>query len=894
MLKYHQPFGDDMTAKDRRPTTRSGDDGTPFVSDWTSRVPFDDIKGKKPVDDPVRMLEGWQERRKKESAVFETRVGDWNTVPAALLSLLSRHRRAVARIVVPPGNHLDFMGRRQPGGWTGTGFLVGPNLLLTNHHVLNSPEVAAAASIEFDYELPEDQLVVELATPEPPTVRFSLDPSRLFLTSPATGSGLDFTFVWTSEDAAKQFGTIRLERGSFMIRPGEPVFVIHHPAGRLKEASLDDTELLGINSTCLLYAADTEGGSSGACVFNSRGKLVALHHAFREGEDLKAKFPDARQDGREVSVANEGIKIAAIALDLEHRISQGGADARSAAEILRNIEGSDTLTGVFGGLGRAVDAQSDHGRVVELYGASDQDIDVGFWDLQWLKGSKDPDKLYDVATAITDLNLDAWCLIQVPADAVDGILAKLDEKFGEKFRFEFAEEEGQRLQLATAVIWRPSSVSLERGRWDASMNGAWTRPVRATGSPDPAKPVFAVEPALFHLRALKCPTEAAVNLVAVNSKALGQDELRRRLMSKFLAHGIGKAIAAGNGKDWIVGANSEPPLEPRDLTALGKGYAPYAANDEQRGGAFSYLRSENSPIDRIFVTGDLSPSEERQRFFHVAKDRTVDKFIRKIADNRPVVMRLSLGGSKAATSERAVVETLQTVFGTPEFRLESGDGWATGLTSAGLTKPAFLSTNRAQFTRLRAEINARLTNQYGAGILPLSEADLWVIIFAEAGIKSGGFVDPEARHSLGERGLLPLPSNVTFWNGADAPRWDRLMPLATNLFHYALYLGQLKNKSVTTVGGRTLYRDLFRVAGIVDTAERQAKLLAGIVHGYFVRANYGGHPVPFDHILDGYSRDVPVDEILRGTRYVHAQTSIPANRERNIKAALDAFHASQP
>ena len=52
--------------------------------------------------------------------------------------------------------------------------------------------------------------------------------------------------------------------------------------------------------------------------------------------------------------------------------------------------------------------------------------------------------------------------------------------------------------------------------------------------------------------------------------------------------------------------------------------------------------------------------------------------------------------------------------------------------------------------------------------------------------------------------------------------------------------------------------------------------------------------MPFDHILDGYSRDIPVDEILRGTRYVHAQTSIPANRERNIKAALDAFNASQP
>ena len=57
-------------------------------------------------------------------------------------------------------------------------------------------------------------------------------------------------------------------------------------------------------------------------------------------------------------------------------------------------------------------------------------------------------------------------------------------------------------------------------------------------------------------------------------------------------------------------------------------------------------------------------------------------------------------------------EGLVKVFGVPEFQLERGDGWATGLTSAGLTKPAFLSTNREQFTRLRAEI----TSEPGASI----------------------------------------------------------------------------------------------------------------------------------------------------------------------------------
>ena len=64
------------------------------------------------------------------------------------------------------------------------------------------------------------------------------------------------------------------------------------------------------------------------------------------------------------------------------------------------------------------------------------------------------------------------------------------------------------------------------------------------------------------------------------------------------------------------------------------------------------------------------------------------------------------------------------------------------------------------------------------------------------------------------------------------------------------------------------------------------------MHGYFVEANYRGRPVPYEHILEGYAWDTPVDRMLRGTEYVHAQTSIPANRERNIQAALAAYRAS--
>ena len=97
------------------------------------------------------------------------------------------------------------------------------------------------------------------------------------------------------------------------------------------EVSVDDTELLGINATCLLYAADTDFGSSGACVFNRNGRLVALYHARRTGAELTTIYVGAAltlRDRRPVDVANEGIKISAIALDLEERMRRGGARRR--------------------------------------------------------------------------------------------------------------------------------------------------------------------------------------------------------------------------------------------------------------------------------------------------------------------------------------------------------------------------------------------------------------------------------------------------------------------------------------------------------------------------------------------------------------------------------------
>src|ERR1044072_2147067 len=85
------------------------------------------------------------------------------------INFLDRGRRsadAVCRIKLPmDGGHAY-----------GTGFLVGPRLLVTNNHVISNAAEAAQAEAEFGYEHDIDGV---LKSP----VQFNLDPNQIFFTS---------------------------------------------------------------------------------------------------------------------------------------------------------------------------------------------------------------------------------------------------------------------------------------------------------------------------------------------------------------------------------------------------------------------------------------------------------------------------------------------------------------------------------------------------------------------------------------------------------------------------------------------------------------------------------------------------------------------------------------
>ncbi|MGY4307473.1 endonuclease G [Bradyrhizobium sp. USDA 4369] len=217
----------------------------------------------------------------------------------------ARASRAVCRIVTtfPEGEAF------------GTGFLVTPRLLITNHHVFTDDEVTRRSRAEFNYQLGGDEtLAVET---------FAFAPDVFFLND----EGLDFALVAVAPSSAKgtpleHFGFCPLIGAEGKIITGQPVNIVQHPSGGLKQVVVRENQLIDLpeNGSAVdqyaYYEADTEPGSSGSPVFNDQWEVIALHHSGvpktnRSGQALDASNKVVPSDGDQTRVewiANEGIR----------------------------------------------------------------------------------------------------------------------------------------------------------------------------------------------------------------------------------------------------------------------------------------------------------------------------------------------------------------------------------------------------------------------------------------------------------------------------------------------------------------------------------------------------------------------------------------------------------
>ena len=242
---------------------------------------------------------------------FQERIiGKSNLEQVNFLSRGQRAARTVGRISV-------FSQHDIPIG-TGSGFLVGPGLLLTNHHVLETIQQANSGSyVLFDYEYDADN---RLKTTE----RFDLSSDLFF-----TDIDLDFTFVAVGMTGSRgtdirEFGAMRLIEESGKALKGEPVSILQHPSGLPKQIAIRDSTVVGRKGDFIYYYADTLGGSSGSPVLSDQWFPVALHHR---------SVPDVYKPCK--YVANRGIRISSIYAKL--RTSANAGD-EMAERIIARLE----------------------------------------------------------------------------------------------------------------------------------------------------------------------------------------------------------------------------------------------------------------------------------------------------------------------------------------------------------------------------------------------------------------------------------------------------------------------------------------------------------------------------------------------------------------------------
>ncbi|GAQ00044.1 DNA/RNA non-specific endonuclease [Leptolyngbya sp. NIES-2104] len=267
---------------------------------------------------------------------LERVLGRNDLLPVNYLQKGSLAARAVCRIWVG-----DIFGSN--GSW-GTGFLVSPRLLITNHHVIHSIDEATRASVQFSYEMDINGRIRDGKT-------FQLSPQEAFVTD----AELDFTLVAVAEQSEDQqvalsdYGFLRLDPTLHKVEPEEFVTVIQHPNGQPKQIAIRENKVLKIGDAqdalqdnFLWYASDTAPGSSGSPVLNDNWQVVAVHHKsvvesrtqdgveevqLTGGEWVTREAAEKLSEDKIKWVANQGVRTSRI-LD---RISKDQSDLNGSA-----------------------------------------------------------------------------------------------------------------------------------------------------------------------------------------------------------------------------------------------------------------------------------------------------------------------------------------------------------------------------------------------------------------------------------------------------------------------------------------------------------------------------------------------------------------------------------
>ena len=206
-----------------------------------------------------------------------------------------------------------------------TGFLVGPDLMLTTYHNFKSKDLLASAVVRFDYHANADGATTKGRVYEfqPDFYVGSSDMELDFALLRLKGEPLADRKFQPGDEGLGYLELLRYgrHRGYLLLAPrmivqNEQVNIIQHPNGNPLSAVLTENYVLvDMTSDRVHYLADTLPGSTGAPVLNRYWEVVALQHS--GGPHPREKLPQDLVDKLSTTGFNEGIPMRAILPKIE-------------------------------------------------------------------------------------------------------------------------------------------------------------------------------------------------------------------------------------------------------------------------------------------------------------------------------------------------------------------------------------------------------------------------------------------------------------------------------------------------------------------------------------------------------------------------------------------------
>jgi len=217
----------------------------------------------------------------------------------------------------------------------GTGFLIGPNAVLTNYHVVEAivkgDYKPADVRLRFDYKVVDDGVAVarglifeveanwlydsslysdedEKLNPSDPKSE-ELDYAILRVKGEPGNQPLGGTKGATDPNAIQR-GWIDVPPGTYDFLAQRALYIVQHSDGGPMQVAIDSNAVIGLNgnATRVRYRTTTQPGSSGSPCFGPDWSWVAVHHS-GDPKYLQAQAPQF----------NQGIPLTAIRALLQNR-----------------------------------------------------------------------------------------------------------------------------------------------------------------------------------------------------------------------------------------------------------------------------------------------------------------------------------------------------------------------------------------------------------------------------------------------------------------------------------------------------------------------------------------------------------------------------------------------